>query len=158
MSSVRLGWFVRLTAVMGALVAVSAGPAHAADRRWIDEGKVGILAHDIRVLGLGRPGEPGADLNVEIVFSSPPFLQALGAPRPHLGVVVNTAGATDYGYLGLTWSGRPWRPLLPVPDGLFVAGSLGVAYTMGIATRRRRGGSAWAPGSCSGRVWKAGIS
>jgi hypothetical protein len=35
------------------------------------------------------------------------------------------AGATDYGYIGLTWSGRPWRPLLALPEGLFVAGSLG---------------------------------
>jgi len=54
-------------------------------------------------------------------------LQALWAPRPHLGVSVNTAGATDYGYLGLTWRGRPWHPLLALPDGLFVAGSLGGA-------------------------------
>jgi hypothetical protein len=27
----------------------------------------------------------------------------------------------------LTWRGRPWRPLLPLPEGLFVAGSLGGA-------------------------------
>jgi len=77
------------------------------------------------VFGLGRPGEPGADVNVEVLFASPAFLRVLGAPRPHLGLSINTAGATDYGYIGLTWSGRPWRPLLTLPEGLFVAGSLG---------------------------------
>jgi len=90
-------------------------------------GKLGVLAHDIRVFGLGRSGETGADINVEILFTSPAFLRVLGAPRPHLGVSVNTAGQTEYGYVGLTWCGRPWRPLLALPEGLFVAGSLGGA-------------------------------
>jgi lipid A 3-O-deacylase len=125
MRFVRLGWFVRLTVVMGVLVAVSAGPTHAEDLRWIDEGKVGVLAHDIRFLG--NHVEPGADVTVEVLFPSPAFLHGLGGPRPHLGIAVNTAGATDYGYGGLTWRGRPWRPLLTLPDGLFVAGSLGGA-------------------------------
>jgi lipid A 3-O-deacylase len=103
-----------------------AGPAQA-DPGWIDEIKLGVLAHDIRVFGLGRPGETGADLTLEVLFPSPAFFRMLGAPRPHLGVSINTAGQTDYGYIGLTWSGRPWRPLLTLPEGLFVAGSLGGA-------------------------------
>jgi hypothetical protein len=118
---------MRWTVVLVALVIWLSGPARAADTGWIAEGKLGVLAHDIRVLGLGRPGETGADLNLEVVFPSPAFLRILGAPCPHLGVSVNTAGQTDYGYLGLTWSGRPWRPLLTLPEGLFVAGSLGGA-------------------------------
>ena len=84
-----------------------------------------MLAHDIRVFGLGRPGETGADLNLEVLFPSPAFFRMLGAPRPHLGVSINTAGQTNYGYIGITWSGRPWRSLLTLPEGLFVAGSLG---------------------------------
>jgi lipid A 3-O-deacylase len=111
--------------VLVALVGWRAGPARADDIGWIEEGKLGVLAHDIRVFGLGRPGEPGADVNLEILFASPTFLRVLGAPRLHLGLSVNTAGATDYGYVGLTWSGRPWRSLLALPEGLFVAGSLG---------------------------------
>ncbi len=113
-----------LAVVLSALTVMRAGPVHA-DPGWIDEVKLGVLAHDIRVLGLGRSGETGADLNIEIVFPSPAFLRLLGAPRPHLGVSVNTAGQTDYGYVGLTWSGRPWRPLLALSEALFVAGSLG---------------------------------
>ena len=90
---------------------------------WIDEVKLGVLAHDIHFLG--NHVEPGADINVEVLFPSPALLRVLGAPRPHLGVSLNTAGATDYAYVGLTWSGRPWHPLLALPAGLFVAGSLG---------------------------------
>jgi lipid A 3-O-deacylase len=107
---------------LGTLALGLAGPAHA-DPGWIDEVKLGVLAHDIRFLG--NHVEPGADLNVEILFPSPAFLRILGAPRPHLGLSLNSAGATDYAYLGLTWSGRPWRPLLTLPEGLFIAGSLG---------------------------------
>jgi lipid A 3-O-deacylase len=99
-----------------------AGPAHA-DSGWIDEVKLGVLAHDIRFLG--NHVEPGADINVEVLFPSPALLRVLWAPRPHLGLALNTAGATDYAYVGLTWSGHPWRPLLALPEGLFVAGSLG---------------------------------
>jgi lipid A 3-O-deacylase len=110
--------------VLVALPVLWAGPAHA-DPGWLDEVKLGVLAHDIRVFGLGRSGETGADVTIEVLFPSPAFLRNLGAPRPHLGVSINTAGHTDYGYLGLTWSGRPWRPLLALPEGLFAAGSLG---------------------------------
>jgi lipid A 3-O-deacylase len=122
---VRGGGLVRRTVVLVALIVWLAGLTHADDTGWIDESKLGVLAHDIRMFGLGRPGETGADVNVEVLFASPAFLRVLGAPRLHLGLSVNTAGATDYGYVGLTWSGRPWRPLLALPDALFVAGSLG---------------------------------
>jgi lipid A 3-O-deacylase len=115
-----------LAIVFIALIVAWAGTARA-DPGWLDEVKLGVLAHDIRVFGLGRPGETGADLNLEVLFPSPAFLRILGAPRPHLGVSVNTAGQTNYGYIGLTWSGRPWRRLLALPEGLFVAGSLGGA-------------------------------
>ena len=102
-----------------------ATPARADSQGWLDEVKFGVLAHDIRFLG--NHVEGGADINLEILFTSPAFLRIIGAPRLHLGGVSNTAGNTDYGYMGLTWSGRPWRFLLKLPDALFVAGSLGGA-------------------------------
>ncbi len=113
----------RLTAALITLATGLAGSAHAADPAWIDEGKLGVLAHDIRFLG--NHVEPGADLNIEVLFTSPAFLRVFGAPRLHVGLSINTAGATDYGYVGLTWRGRPWWPLLALPEGLFIAGSLG---------------------------------
>ena len=116
---VALCW---LACVLVALTDMQAGPAHA-DSGWIDEVKLGVLAHDIRFLG--NHVEPGAAINVEVLFPSPALLRVLWAPRPHLGLALNTAGATDYAYVGLTWSGHPWRPLLALPEGLFVAGSLG---------------------------------
>jgi lipid A 3-O-deacylase len=100
-----------------------AAPARADHTGWIDEGKFGVLAHDIRFLG--NHIEQGADVNTEVLFSSPNFLRIIGAPRLHIGGTVNTAGKTDYGYVGLTWRGRPWRSLLALPDALFVADSLG---------------------------------
>ena len=60
-----------------------AGPAHA-DPGWMDEVKLGALAHDIRFLG--NHVEPGADLNVEVLFPSPAVLRVLWAPRPHLEI------------------------------------------------------------------------
>jgi hypothetical protein len=50
------------------------GPAHA-DSGWIDEVKLGVLAHDIRFLG--NHVEPGADINVEVLFPSPALLRVL---------------------------------------------------------------------------------
>src|SRR5262249_22141011 len=122
---VRLMCRVWLPLVLCILVACLTALAYADEHGWIDEGKLGVLAHDIRFLG--NHIEPGADVNIEILFASPAFLRVIGAPRPHLGLAVNTAGATDYAYMGLTWSGRPWHPLLALPEALFIAGSFGGA-------------------------------
>ncbi len=107
--------------VFGLLVCGSA----AAQDRWIDEGKLGVLDHDIAI---GDPhNEPGVDVNGELLFASPGFLKAIGAPRPHLGGSVNSAGATSYGYFGLTWTGDF--------SDFFVAGALGGAIHDGEINR-----------------------
>src|SRR6266516_1807210 len=72
------------------------GSLGALDLRWVDEAKLGVLAHDNALLGLGHHVEPGTDLNVEVLLPSPAFLRRVWAPRPHLGFSANTAGATDY--------------------------------------------------------------
>lgn len=112
--------FAALTIVLGGLVA---GNAAAAGLDWIDEGKLGVLAHDIGFLG--HHVESGEDINGELLFASPGFLSWIGAPRPHVGGSVNTSGNTSYGYIGLTWSYDLWRDLLGAGDAFFVAGSLG---------------------------------
>jgi lipid A 3-O-deacylase len=108
-----------------ALIAVTSAvgiPAAHAQSRWLDEAKLGIDAHDITLGGSHK--EPGADVNGELLFVAPDFLQAIGSPRPHIGVAVNTAGATSYAYFGLTWTAA-------IVDRMFVSGALGGAVHNG---------------------------
>lgn len=71
--------------------------------------RAGLMYHDAALFV--RPGSrdqlqvegPGPDVNLEVLFASPDFLEAVWSPRPHVGVTVNTAGETSQAYLGLTW-------------------------------------------------------
>ncbi|HUN48261.1 MAG TPA: acyloxyacyl hydrolase [Stellaceae bacterium] len=117
----------RLFPVLAAVAALHAGAASGAAQAggldWIDEGKLGVLAHDVGFLG--HHLEDGTDLNGELLFASPGFLSWLGAPRPHIGGTLSTDGNTSYGYFGLTWSVDLWHGLAGDDGAAFVAGSLG---------------------------------
>jgi lipid A 3-O-deacylase len=113
-----------LAAAVLAIAAVTASAAQA-QSRWLDEVKVGIDAHDV-ALG-GDHKESGADINGELLFASPPLLKVIGAPRPHLGVAINTSGATSYAYFGLTWTAS-------LLERTFVSGGLGGAVHDGQLT------------------------
>lgn len=76
-------------------------PAQA--RGW--ELRLGVFDHDISFLGHSKEG--GADINAEALFDSPDFLKPIWAPRPHLGLSVNTQGDTSQIYAGLTWTYAP---------------------------------------------------
>lgn len=93
--------------------------------RIVDELKVGGLAHDVGFLG--RHVEGGADVNVELLFTSPDLLRYIGSPRPHIGADINTSGNTSDGYFGLTWGIMLIQNLFGVGDGIFANGSLGGA-------------------------------
>lgn len=109
----------RLSAAAALLaVAAATAPAAHAETGWLDEGKLGASAHDITLGGQHR--EPGADITGELLFTSPSLLHAIGRPRPHLGIAVNTAGATSYAYFGLTWTAT-------VLGRAFISGALGGA-------------------------------
>ncbi len=84
----------------------------------ISEFRGGILAHD-RVPTLTHK-EPGADINLEVLFHSPDFLGVIWSPRPHLGFAINTGGDTSQLYAGLTWEWEFW-------SNLFVSLALGGA-------------------------------
>jgi lipid A 3-O-deacylase len=100
-----------------ALLLASGGPARAQSPPpepgpgFVDEVRVGVLAHDVRFAG-GR--EPGADINAELLFASPAptgwgdalpdWLAWVARPRPHVGGDLNTDGATSQVYAGLTWT------------------------------------------------------
>jgi lipid A 3-O-deacylase len=116
----------RLAAVV---IALLPGAAWAQLAGIVDEVRLGGLAHDV-TLG-GRHVESGADVNGEILFVSPSFLDVIWAPRPHLGFDVNTDGNTDSFYGGLTWEWTPFHQIFTASDRLFLDGSLGGAYQDG---------------------------
>lgn len=118
----------RLGTTVAALVLIWSGVARA-EGRLIDEIKIGVEAHDITLGGSHK--ENGADINEEILFVSPDFLSVIGAPRPHLGGQINTAGNTDQAYFGLTWGLPLLKAVLGETDGLTIYGSLGGAYQDG---------------------------
>ena len=93
--------------------------------RFIDELKIGLLRHDAGIFGSNK--EDGADVNLEARFASPDFLSALFAPRPHLGVSINTAGDTNQVYAGLTWTIPLFRGLFSTTDSLYLDASIGGA-------------------------------
>ena len=76
----------------------------AAQSQVVDEFKFGVLAHDIGLFD--SHVESGSDINFEMLFTPPEFFRVIGSPRPHLGGSLNTAGATNAGYFGLTWGSR----------------------------------------------------
>jgi lipid A 3-O-deacylase len=97
--------------------------------RIIDEVKAGVLAHDIGFLT--HHVEPGADINIEMLFTPPDLLAVIGSPRPHIGADINTSGATSDPYFGLTWGISLIQNLFQSGDSVFVTGSLGGAYQDG---------------------------
>lgn len=84
----------------------------------VSEIRGGVYAHDISFWSFNR--ESGADINAELLFVSPDFLEAVWSPRPHVGVTVNLDGDTSHAYTGLTWE-------YDLPAGFFVDGSLGLS-------------------------------
>lgn len=108
----------KLCAVVLFLCVLVSGADMARAEQWVSELRIGVLAHDVSVLSFNR--ESGTDVNAEVLFTSPSWLSALGAPRPHLGGTLNLSGNTSMAYAGLTWS-------MPLAPGIFVEGMLGGA-------------------------------
>jgi lipid A 3-O-deacylase len=90
-----------IAALAGVLLALPLGRAAAADG-ILDDVELGVLAHDVPIGDAQR--ESGADGNAELRFASPGFLAPIWAPKPHIGVDVNSAGKNSLAYAGLTWT------------------------------------------------------
>jgi lipid A 3-O-deacylase len=101
----------------------------AAQVKLVDEVKTGVLAHDVGFLT--HHVETGADVNIEMLFTPPDLLRAIGSPRPHIGADINTSGHTSDGYFGLTWGIMLIQSLFGWDNGLFANGSLGGAIHNG---------------------------
>jgi hypothetical protein len=95
-----------------AAVGMSMGLPGAA-RAGVEEVRVGVLAHNIRVTDPKNANkEDGVDVGGELVFGSPDLLSGLASPRPYVALSVNTAGETSYAGVGLIWQWRfakGWR-------------------------------------------------
>ncbi len=95
----------------------------------IDEMKLGILDHDVPIGGDHK--ECCVDVNGEVLFTSPSFLDWFWAPRPNLGVTINTEGKNSYGYFGLAWTGDFLRNSFHPSDSFFWELGLGGAVHTG---------------------------
>jgi lipid A 3-O-deacylase len=102
-----------------------AGTVASAQTGLIDELRLGVLRHDAGIFGTHK--EAGVDLNGELRFVSPDILKAIWAPRPHVGVSVNTIGNTSQAYAGLTWTFTLADGLVRANDRLFLDVSFGGA-------------------------------
>ncbi|MCW8914566.1 MAG: acyloxyacyl hydrolase [Magnetovibrio sp.] len=96
---------------------------------YISELRFGLLSHDVRFPSrheFHAPNpfenryESGINLNPEVVFTSPEWLDWFWEPRPHVGVSVNTSGDTSSIYTGIGWD-TAWD------NGIFLDGFWGLA-------------------------------
>lgn len=70
----------------------------------IDEVHVGVMQHNICVTDCKNADkEDGPNVELQVSFDSPGWLDWAGAPQPYLMASVNTAGNTSFGGFGLEW-------------------------------------------------------
>ena len=86
-------------AAFGALMALAPQA-----RAGIDEIHVGVMAHNICVIDCKNADkEDGPNVEFQVSFDSPGFLNWAGSPQPYIMASVNTAGDTSFGGFGLEW-------------------------------------------------------
>lgn len=79
-------------------------PALAAQAGPVEEVRLGVVAHNVCIANCDNANkEDGPNINGEIVFASPDFLNILWSPNPYVMGSVNTAGDTSFGGFGLQW-------------------------------------------------------
>ncbi len=86
----------------------------------VSEFRFGVLNHDEGPFSRNKE-EDNPDINVEVLFVSPEFLDVIWSPRPHIGADINTGDDTSSYYFGLSWEWFLWR-------NLFAGFSLGGAF------------------------------
>jgi len=90
--------------------------------------RAGILRHDAAFFG--NREEEGFDINAEVQFRPFRFMVPIGAPRPIIGMSINTSGDTNQIYAGFSWQ---WEDV--IIDNLFMGFSLGFSLHDGALTR-----------------------
>jgi len=70
----------------------------------IDEVHVGVMAHNICVINCKNADkEDGPNVEFQVSFDSPSFLDWAGSPQPYIMASANTAGDTSFIAAGLEW-------------------------------------------------------
>ncbi len=70
----------------------------------VDEVHVGVMAHNICVINCKNADkEDGPNIEFQVSFDSPSFLDWAGSPQPYMMASINTAGNTSFGGVGLEW-------------------------------------------------------
>src|SRR5262245_23506574 len=65
---------------------------------------VGVMQHNICVTNCKNADkEDGPDIEFQVSFDSPEFLDWAFSPQPYVLASVNTAGDTSFGGVGLEW-------------------------------------------------------
>jgi lipid A 3-O-deacylase len=118
-----------LAALIGCSLFLACPRPAAAQPSWLSEIRGGVLDHDIPLFGHHK--ESGVDGNLEVLFASPSFLEAILRPRPILGMSINSDGNTNALYFGLTWGVRLTPHLFGPADPVFLTGTLGGAANDG---------------------------
>jgi len=102
----------------------------------VSELRLGLLSHDARFPSrheFHAPNpfenryESGININPEVVFTSPDFLDVVWAPRPHVGLSLNMGDDTNSVYTGLGWD-TSWE------NNIFLDGFFGLAVHDGELT------------------------
>lgn len=88
----------------------------------VDELRIGLMDHDTALLGPSVEG--GADINLEMLFKSPSWLKWAFAPRPNIGLSINTDQGTNVLHFGTAWQ-------IPFGADFFGEGNLALAFNDG---------------------------
>jgi len=87
---------------LAAFGAVLAAPAQA--QAGVAEVHAGIMVHNICVTNCKNADkEDGPNLEFQVSFESPKFLDWAFSPKPYVMASINTAGDTSFGAVGFEW-------------------------------------------------------
>lgn len=110
----------RTTMAAAAALMLSAAPAGA--QGFFEEFRLNVLAHDVTLANEGSGGtESGVNIQGELTFATPAFLEWAWSPEPYVYFSANTEGDTNHGGFGLAWD-------FDVTERFF--GEFGLGYTI----------------------------
>jgi lipid A 3-O-deacylase len=70
----------------------------------VDEVHVGVMAHNVCVINCDNANkEDGPNIELQVSFESPAFLDWAWSPQPYVMASVNTSGNTSFAAAGLEW-------------------------------------------------------